>query len=264
VAPSLQAQIYLVEVKLEEGLGYQVTRAIRKHPSLYRAQVLLTSNSSEPHDVEYGLHEGADAFVKKPFTAEDFASKLKAMLRLETLVEERCPLTGFGSLYGLRREVDHWVFREADFALCYIIPKGLSQFRQAHAQDRVNKAACEAARVIRDTVHNDGFYETYCCHLGSGHFMVRITVEDWKRFYKCVTGRFSAAHAQANGDAILPTPTLRFGAVLNDERHRYRCAQDLFRDLQGSPLSEGTDLVSDKSKRQAVRKKAPGHEHWAG
>jgi len=263
-APALHAQLYLVEVKLGDGLGYQVTRAIRRHPNLYRAEVLLTSNAWETHDVEYGLDEGADAFVKKPFTPEAFSSKISAMLRLHEQVEERCPVTGFGTIYGLRRELDHLVFREADFALCYLIPKGLSQFRQTQQRERIDAAARTTARVIHDTIRNDGFFETYTGHLGSGHFMVKLGSGDWKRFYKCVTLRFAAAHAQANGDSTLPTSTLRFGAILNDDRHRYRHSRAVFHDLQGSPLSEGTDRVTDDSKRQHVRRKPSGHEHWAG
>jgi len=264
LAPGLHPQLILVEIKLGDALGFEVTRAVRKHPSLYHAEVVLMSNAGEAHDIEYGLQEGADSFLRKPFMPEEFSERITAMQRLREQVHGNCPTTGMASVLGLRREIDHLIFREEDFALCYLIPKGLSQLRLDKDSDRIDRAAQTTAQVIRSTIHNDGFYETFCCHLGSGHFMVKVASEDWKRFYKCVTGRFASAHGLAQNGAALPSPTLRFGAMLNQEGKRYRQSRDLFHDLRGSQHNNEVDTGIEKSKRLKLQPKKSGHNHWAG
>lgn len=263
-APSLHPQLFLVEIKLDDALGFEVTRAIRKHPSLYQAEVLLTSNACEQHDVEYGLQEGADSFLKKPFSADDCLESVSAMQRLHVQAQESCPITGFGSVYGLRREVDHFIFREEDFALCYVIPKGLSKLRQDRDDVRITQAAQTTAQLIRSTLSNDGFYETYCSHLGSGHFMVKMGSDDWKRFYKCIAERFAAAHVDGKNSSCLPSPTLRFGVAVSRGDHRYRHSIDMFHDVRNSRSDQGVEASPEKSQRIRPRTRTNGHDHWSG
>ncbi len=262
-SPALHPQLFLVEIKLDDALGFEVTRAIRKHPSLYQAEVLLTSNACERKDVEYGLQEGADSFLRKPFSADDCLESVSAMQRLHAQVQESCPITGFGSVYGLRREIDHLIFREEDFALCYLIPKGLSKLRHDNNDVRLTQATQTTAQLIRNTLSNDGFYETYCSHLGSGHFMVKISSEDWKRFYKCVTERFASAHVDGKNGSCLPSPTLRFGVAVSRGERRYRHSIDMFHDVRNGRSDQGIEASVEKSRPPHPAPKPRGHNHWA-
>lgn len=60
----------IVDVLLPDISGYALCRQIRQSPSGQTLPLILISSKGDPLDVRYGLRQGADRYLPKPFTAE--------------------------------------------------------------------------------------------------------------------------------------------------------------------------------------------------
>lgn len=255
--PAMQPDICIVELALGDALGFRVARSIRRHPGLYKTLVLFCSGRCEPRDIEIALQEGGDEFIKKPYSVVEVAQKVQALDQLHSIMTRPCPYTGFSTVPALKREIEHAVARHEDFALCYFFPRGLTKLRETNQYSQIHEIAKITSNLVRQTLKSDGFYESFSCHLGGSHFMVKLDSDDYKRFFKCFTSRYS--DASGNGrktDTPLPSHKLHFGATYNNERRRYRFADDILTDLQRLKLSE-------ESQRVKVKTEKVGHDHWA-
>lgn len=73
---------YLVCVGLElpTRSGYELCEHIRGPMGLTCVPILVTSNSGFPNDLANAEKVGADAFLKKPFSMDQFSSYVEALL----------------------------------------------------------------------------------------------------------------------------------------------------------------------------------------
>ncbi len=255
--PAMQPDLCVVEMALGNTLGFQVARTIRRHPGIYKTPVLFCSGGCEPRDIEIALQEGGDEFLRKPYSVVEVAQKMQLLDQLQESLTRPCPYTGFFPVPALKREIEHSLSRREDFALCYFFPRGLTKLRTANQLGQIQQIAKVMAGLARQTVKNDGFYESFTCHLGGSHFMVKLGNDDYKRFFKCFSSRYADASSNGTGNGTsLPSSKLHFGVTYNNERRRYRFADDVFADLQRLKLSE-------ESQRISVSKSKIGHDHWA-
>jgi twitching motility two-component system response regulator PilH len=69
-------QCLILEALLPDISGYAVCRSIRQHFT-GQLQIILTSTKDSPLDKRYGLSQGADNYLLKPFTAETLLQEIK-------------------------------------------------------------------------------------------------------------------------------------------------------------------------------------------
>ena len=60
----------ILDVLLPDTSGYAFCRYLRQNASTKRLPLILISSKNAPLDVSYGLRQGADRYLPKPFTAE--------------------------------------------------------------------------------------------------------------------------------------------------------------------------------------------------
>jgi CheY-like chemotaxis protein len=60
----------ILDVLLPDTNGYELCRYIRQNALLRRLPLILISSKNAPLDITYGLRQGADRYLSKPFTAE--------------------------------------------------------------------------------------------------------------------------------------------------------------------------------------------------
>lgn len=63
--------LLLLDIVLPERNGYQVLRSLRRSEKTRDLPIVLISSKKEPTDVEWGMMQGATAYLTKPFSAED-------------------------------------------------------------------------------------------------------------------------------------------------------------------------------------------------
>jgi two-component system response regulator ResD len=71
--------LLVVDVRMPGLSGYDVTRELRGRLSA-RVPILLISGSVLSADIHEGFEAGADAYLKKPFTGEEFRERAASLL----------------------------------------------------------------------------------------------------------------------------------------------------------------------------------------
>jgi two-component system KDP operon response regulator KdpE len=69
-----------VDLELPRESGYELCEHIRRQSELVYVPILVTSERSFPEDMAHAEEAGANAFLKKPFTAAKLVKYVRALL----------------------------------------------------------------------------------------------------------------------------------------------------------------------------------------
>ena len=73
--------LVLLDVMLPDESGYEIVKKIRRTPTLKKLPVIMVTAKTSEIDMIRGLDEGADDYIKKPFSVMELISRVKALLR---------------------------------------------------------------------------------------------------------------------------------------------------------------------------------------
>jgi DNA-binding NtrC family response regulator len=88
VARTHAPDLILLDVNMPEPDGYEVTRELKADPELRFSTVVLLTAKSELDDVVYGLAQGADDYMRKPYQRQELLARVAAALRVRKLYQE--------------------------------------------------------------------------------------------------------------------------------------------------------------------------------
>ncbi|HIK56827.1 MAG TPA: response regulator [Synechococcales cyanobacterium M55_K2018_004] len=80
----IQAKIpdlVITDLIMPEMNGYELCRWIKSQPTTQNLPVLICSTKSEEFDRYWGMKQGADAYITKPFHPPDLLNTVKQLLR---------------------------------------------------------------------------------------------------------------------------------------------------------------------------------------
>ena len=77
---SRRPAVAVLDVMMPRLTGHEVLAAIRADDELRELKVVLLSARVQEVDVERGMEAGADAYLAKPFRAEELLEQVKALL----------------------------------------------------------------------------------------------------------------------------------------------------------------------------------------
>lgn len=80
--------LVILDVMLPDENGNEIVKKLRKSPATKRLPVIMVTAKTTEMDMIKGLDDGADDYIKKPFSVMELISRVKALLR-RTLKEER-------------------------------------------------------------------------------------------------------------------------------------------------------------------------------
>jgi DNA-binding response OmpR family regulator len=80
LARSRRPAVAVLDVMMPRLTGHEVLAAIRADDELRELKVVLLSARVQEVDVERGMEAGADAYLAKPFRAEELLEQVKALL----------------------------------------------------------------------------------------------------------------------------------------------------------------------------------------
>jgi DNA-binding response OmpR family regulator len=72
------ADMVLVDLRLPDMDGFEVTRTIRRSTNV---PIAMVTASGDTHDVVAGLEAGADDYIVKPVVAKELSARIRALLR---------------------------------------------------------------------------------------------------------------------------------------------------------------------------------------
>ncbi len=86
--------LILLDIMLPDEDGYKIIRKIRSNPRTRQVPVIMISAKTEEIDMVKGLDDGADDYIKKPFSVMELLSRVRALLRRSQEEEPSRLLTG--------------------------------------------------------------------------------------------------------------------------------------------------------------------------
>lgn len=79
----------ILDIIMPRMNGYEVCRQLKSNPKTQDIPVILCSTKSEEFDRYWGLRQGADAYIVKPFQPAELISTLKQLLRKQKIEGKR-------------------------------------------------------------------------------------------------------------------------------------------------------------------------------
>ena len=73
--------LVILDVMLPDESGYDIVKKIRKTPNTKKLPVIMVTAKTQEIDMIKGLDDGADDYIKKPFSIMELISRVKALLR---------------------------------------------------------------------------------------------------------------------------------------------------------------------------------------
>lgn len=72
--------LILLDVILPKKNGFQVCRQLKTAPATEHIKIILVTTKDQESDRFWGLKQGADEYITKPFTEEDLVSNVEKLL----------------------------------------------------------------------------------------------------------------------------------------------------------------------------------------
>lgn len=73
--------LVVLDVVMPKMNGYELCRRIKKDPKTKNVPVLMCSTKCEEFDRYWGMKQGADAYIAKPFHPQELLATIKQLLR---------------------------------------------------------------------------------------------------------------------------------------------------------------------------------------
>jgi DNA-binding response OmpR family regulator len=78
--------LVVLDLMLPDMDGFEVLRRIRRQPELNHVPVLILSAKADPATIRYGLDNGADGYVTKPYIANSLVDRVQTLLNARRVV----------------------------------------------------------------------------------------------------------------------------------------------------------------------------------
>jgi DNA-binding response OmpR family regulator len=79
----------VLDLKMPHLSGYEVMRKIREHAETTHMPVIVLSAEAQLEKIATALTEGADDYLKKPFSPDDLVARVHALLERESPLSHR-------------------------------------------------------------------------------------------------------------------------------------------------------------------------------
>ena len=81
--------LVLLDVMLPDESGYDIVKKLRKNPVTKQIPIIMVTAKTTEMDMIKGLDDGADDYIKKPFSIMELITRVKALLRRTTPEESK-------------------------------------------------------------------------------------------------------------------------------------------------------------------------------
>jgi twitching motility two-component system response regulator PilH len=71
----------VLDIIMPKMNGYEVCRKLRENPHTSKMPIVLCSSKGEDFDVHWGIKQGADAYISKPFVAQELIRTVRSLLK---------------------------------------------------------------------------------------------------------------------------------------------------------------------------------------
>lgn len=79
-ALDLQPDLILLDVILPQKNGFQVCRQLKSSPETQHIKIIMVTSKSQDSDRFWGIKQGADAYLTKPFSDEELYELIDGLI----------------------------------------------------------------------------------------------------------------------------------------------------------------------------------------
>lgn len=81
IAAERQPDVIVTDIVMPGMSGFELCRNLKKNPATERVPVIICTSKNQEIDRLWGLKQGADAYITKPFTREQLVRAIKSVAR---------------------------------------------------------------------------------------------------------------------------------------------------------------------------------------
>jgi two-component system alkaline phosphatase synthesis response regulator PhoP len=121
----------LVDIMLPDENGNEITKKLRKNPDTKKLPIIMVTAKTRELDLVKGIEDGADDYIKKPFSVMELISRVKAMLRrtqvedIKELKLDELVINNEKHEVSVEGKVVELTFKEYELLSQFIINKGI-------------------------------------------------------------------------------------------------------------------------------------------
>jgi chemotaxis family two-component system response regulator PixH len=78
-AIALKPDVIITDVVMPGMSGFELCRSLKKHPMTEKVPIIICTSKSQEIDRLWGLRQGADVYLTKPFTSEQLIHAVKTV-----------------------------------------------------------------------------------------------------------------------------------------------------------------------------------------
>ena len=79
-AEAQKPDIVVTDVVMPEMSGFELCRSLKKNEATQKLPVIICTSKNQDLDMLWGKKQGADEYVTKPYTREDFLKAVRSVL----------------------------------------------------------------------------------------------------------------------------------------------------------------------------------------
>jgi two-component system, chemotaxis family, response regulator PixH len=79
IAITQKPAVILTDVVMPGVSGFELCRSLRKHPVTARTPIIICTSKNQEIDRLWGMRQGADAYIAKPFTREQLIRTVQSV-----------------------------------------------------------------------------------------------------------------------------------------------------------------------------------------
>ncbi|UBF29648.1 response regulator [Kovacikia minuta CCNUW1] len=72
--------VIISDVVMPGMSGFELCRSLKKHPVTEKVPIILSTSKNQEIDRLWGMKQGADAYITKPFTREQLVHAVKSVI----------------------------------------------------------------------------------------------------------------------------------------------------------------------------------------
>jgi diguanylate cyclase (GGDEF)-like protein len=176
--------------------GVELTRRLRADPLTSALPVIMLTAKGMTVDKVFGLQNGVDDYLVKPFDTAELIARVSSTLRRNKEFREVSPLTGLPGNSRVRREIVDRMRTGTDYAVGYIDIDRFKSVNDVYGFDRGDEFITALARSLHRAVSTSGLPPVFLGHIGGDDFVFICTPDQVLPLTRRMVTDFEAAADQ--------------------------------------------------------------------
>lgn len=169
-------QLLILDIMLPGIDGFAVIDQLRGHAKTAHIPVVMLTAIHNPDTKMRAFASEVDDYLTKPFNTDELIARIRTQLRhvRESLLN---PLTGLPSGLRIERAIEHQIASTTLWSILYLDLDNFKAYNDVYGFLRGNDLIRLLARVVTESVRDEGNLTDFVGHIGGDDFVVISTPE---------------------------------------------------------------------------------------